>query len=83
MPSEAKSVTDYFDSVFKDSGRANYILDFHPVAPVDLKFFEYFLRRHRGFPRGRGQKPYENSLRLPLLRNHLRSRRCGKTRRIQ
>ncbi len=46
---DVTSVANYFDVIFKDSGRPNYIEDDSwgaPVPPLHLKFFEYFLQRH-------------------------------------
>lgn len=48
-PHDATSVANYFDSIFKDSGRPNYLEGDPwdaPVAPLQLKFFEYFMQRH-------------------------------------
>ena len=42
------SVAVFFDCLFHHSGRPNRIDDRTPVAPLDVKFFEYFLQRHLG-----------------------------------
>ncbi|KAK3897340.1 hypothetical protein C8A05DRAFT_39109 [Staphylotrichum tortipilum] len=43
------SIAVFFDFLFNHSGRPNHIhLDQEPVAPLEFKFFEYFLRRHLG-----------------------------------
>ncbi|KAK4149157.1 hypothetical protein C8A00DRAFT_47172 [Chaetomidium leptoderma] len=49
LPGGCMSVAVFFDWIFEHSGRPNHI-DVHeePVAPLELKFFEYFLQRHLG-----------------------------------
>ncbi len=42
----ARSVAPYLESIFLDSGRPNYIEEDRPVCLLDVKFFEYYLRRH-------------------------------------
>ena len=43
------SVAQFFGSIFDDSGRPNHIDEVDvPVAPLEMKFFEYFLQRHLG-----------------------------------
>jgi hypothetical protein len=43
------SVAKLFGSIFDDSGRPNHIDEADiPVAPLEMKFFEYFLQRHLG-----------------------------------
>lgn len=48
LPS-SMSVTVFFDDIFNYSGRPNHIEETGDlVAPLELKFFEYFLQRHLG-----------------------------------
>lgn len=48
LPS-SMSVTVFFDDIFNNSGRPNHIEETGDlVAPLELKFFEYFLQRHLG-----------------------------------
>ena len=42
------SVAVFFDCIFNHSGRPNHFDHREPVAPLELKFFEYFLQRHLG-----------------------------------
>ncbi len=43
------SAAVFFDQIFNFSGRPNHLDNLrHPVAPLELKFFEYFLQRHLG-----------------------------------
>jgi hypothetical protein len=45
----AMSVAVFFDYIFNYSGRPNHIEEWDdPVAPLELRFFEYFLQRHLG-----------------------------------
>ncbi|KAK0721155.1 hypothetical protein B0H67DRAFT_486690 [Lasiosphaeris hirsuta] len=49
-----ESIAVTFNRLFRDSGRPNHIMDSSgdetedPIAPPQLKFFEYFLRRYLG-----------------------------------
>jgi hypothetical protein len=42
------SAAVFLDWIFANSERSNHIEDAGPVAPLALKFFEYFLQRHLG-----------------------------------
>jgi len=45
---KSMSVAVFFNALFNLSGRLNHIGIYHPVAPLELKFFEYFLQRQLG-----------------------------------
>lgn len=47
-PCTAPSVVALFDYLFDHSGRPNHFDHASPVAPLEFKFFEYFLQRHLG-----------------------------------